>query len=236
LNADIILTDDLLVTMARIQKRIGQALVVGRRWNVDIVEEIAFEASRKWQRRFRDRVRETGELYDGWNIDYFIFRKGLFPKIPAFAVGRPAWDNWMIYEARRRRIAVVDVTKAVMAIHQNHDYSHTQEGCEGGKQALWFGVEAERNRKLAGHHLFSIVDATHFFCCGRFILPNVSPKRMIRHARVAADLYPEWRARLRLLFALEVLLNRIDRRVRIFLLHRGIDLFPHKEKRTRRLL
>lgn len=53
----------------------------------------------------------------------------------------------------------MDASKIVMAVHQNHDYSHHPEGSSG----VWQGPEAWANRKLTGggHHLFTLADATH---------------------------------------------------------------------------
>jgi len=64
-------------------------------------------------------------------LDYFIFPCGLFRDIPPFAVGRPAWDNWLVYKARSLGLPVIDATKMVTAIHQNHAYSHHPMGKEG---------------------------------------------------------------------------------------------------------
>jgi len=79
--------------------------------------------------------------------------------MPAFAVGRPGWDNWFIYHAYRRRIPVVDGSDALTLIHQYHDYSHMPSNDQG----VWEGPEADRNRRLAGgwDRLFSLEDATH---------------------------------------------------------------------------
>lgn len=233
LNADIMLTDDFIRIFNRLENQLGNVLMVGRRWNVDITESIACHSSAAWQADFRQRVRRTGELYNGWNIDYFLFPKTLVEAMPAFAVGRPAWDNWMIYEARRRRISVVDATLGIMAIHQNHDYTHTKEGREGGKQALWFGVEAERNRALAQQQLYSIEDATHVLTRRGWILPNVTPRTWRRHLEVVQALYPEWHRRLGWWRQLVKGWLFLDHQFRLFLFRRGIDLFPYKDKRRR---
>jgi hypothetical protein len=163
LNSDIILTDDFARGWELCRGRWRRFLLVGRRWNWDVVERMEFSGEPSWQEGLRARVRREASLYNEWNIDYFGFGRELVLGIPAFAVGRPAWDNWMIYEARRRGYPVVDATEAVMAIHQNHDYSHTAEGRAGGGMAVWKGEEAERNRKLAGAYwkLLSLEDATH---------------------------------------------------------------------------
>ena len=57
-------------------------------------------------------------------MDYFVFRKGTLGKIPHFLVGRDSWDNWMVYNALKKGLKVVDATKSITALHQNHSYSH----------------------------------------------------------------------------------------------------------------
>ena len=43
-------------------------------------------------------------------------------------------------------LPVVDASEAVLAVHQNHDYSYNPEG----KKGVWEGVESQRNLALAG--------------------------------------------------------------------------------------
>lgn len=52
----------------------------------------------------------------------------------------------------------MDVSAAVVAVHQNHDYSHVLQGKDG----VYSGEEARRNYELAGgwSHLRTIADAT----------------------------------------------------------------------------
>ena len=78
--------------------------------------------------------------------------------MPGFLVGRAAFDNWMIWKARKRG-PVIDATEAVIAIHQPHDYAHLA----GGKNEAYYGPEAEYNRALAGgsRHIYTLHDATH---------------------------------------------------------------------------
>ncbi len=96
--------------------------------------------------QLKAEVVRRGWVHRHSGIDYFAYRKGLYPEIPPLAVGRLAWDNWLVIEARRRGGAVVDATDAVFAVHQNHDYNHHS----GGYEAVWNGVEAKENRRLAG--------------------------------------------------------------------------------------
>ncbi|MDR1741595.1 MAG: hypothetical protein LBR38_07100, partial [Synergistaceae bacterium] len=47
-----------------------------------------------------------------------------YEHIPPFAIGRMAFDDWMVADAVMRGIPVVDATDDVVAVHQNHDYGH----------------------------------------------------------------------------------------------------------------
>jgi hypothetical protein len=156
-NADIILLDDFVSTVELVRAWSDRFLVLGRRRDIDASEELRFDEV--GLDALRALVRREGELRDGWWIDYFVFPKGLWEEIPPFAVGRPAWDNWMVFDAVRRRIPVVDATQSIMAIHQRHGYAHVPEN----RGDFWQGPEGDRNKALAGglDAAYSLDDATH---------------------------------------------------------------------------
>ena len=52
---------------------------------------------------------------------------------------------------------MVDLTKMVSVVHQNHDYSHHPEGWVGASK----GKEAKQNIKLAGEIAYSLLDAQY---------------------------------------------------------------------------
>jgi hypothetical protein len=131
--------------------------MVGRRTNLDLDQPQDFD-SPQWEERLRALAFEKGTV--GWPdaIDYFVFTPGLYALIPPLAVGRPAFDNWLIWSARSSKAPVVDASAVVSAIHQNHDYSHHPQGEAGAKA----GEEAMRNRKLVGaSRTYTIDYATH---------------------------------------------------------------------------
>lgn len=138
-NADIILFQGILDAVKTISW--GKFLLVGQRIDVDICELLDFSEP-SWEDNLRDRVAQYGELHQPTGIDYFVYPKGVWSDIPPLAIGRPGFDNWIIYEARRTHIPVINATDVVSVIHQNHDYSHHPEGKEG----VWSGPEAAFNR------------------------------------------------------------------------------------------
>lgn len=153
-NADIILLSDFLNAVQRV--RFSHFLMVGQRWDVDFNQAINFNLP-DWEPAMR-RLAYAAVLHPPTGIDYFVFPRGLWGEIPPFAIGRTAWDNWLIYGARSRRAPVVDATQSATAIHQNHDYGHLPLG----KNEAWNGPEAFRNQELAGGYkkFFTLLDAT----------------------------------------------------------------------------
>jgi hypothetical protein len=155
-NSDIILMSDFMQALQRVIDRKSRFLLVGHRWNLEVKELLEFKPD--WEEKLRNQVRKLGTLAGVMSIDFFVFPRDLLGEIPPFAVGRPTWDNWMLYRARSLSVPLIDATPVLMAVHQNHDYSHPQ-----GKAGIWNGDEALANNKLAGGqlHMFSLIDATH---------------------------------------------------------------------------
>jgi glycosyltransferase involved in cell wall biosynthesis len=144
-NADVILTPDFAQAVQKVQSELPNFLLIGRRWDLVLLDEIDFAAP-QWQESLSRQLAERGILHAECGLDYFVFRRGLWPQIPPFAIGRTAWDNWLVLDPQRRGIPVVDGTEFITAIHQDHDYAHLR----GRRQEAWKGQEAVRNRALAG--------------------------------------------------------------------------------------
>jgi hypothetical protein len=147
INSDILLLDDFSRAAARVVAAgYPSFLMIGRRTDTNITAPIDFSAA-DWPDRLRTTVAQIGSTAPRVCKDYFLFRKPLFADIPPFAVGRAAYDNWLVAEARRQRAAVIDATAAVLAVHQNHDYRHLN--ADRG-HAYIHGQEARRNIDLSG--------------------------------------------------------------------------------------
>ena len=142
-NADMILMSDMVRAARQVAAQKKDFLMVGQRWDLDLPELLDF--SDDWEARLRADVARRGEFYTPWGIDYFVFPRQLYTDVPNFTIGRPAWDNWMIYHASTSWGAAIDATRSVTVVHQVHDYSHLP----GGKPP--YGSEvAKRNLALAG--------------------------------------------------------------------------------------
>lgn len=139
-NADIVLFDDFLDSIGEINFK--KFLISGQRLDINTTPKINFKGN--WEIKLRDKIKKEGLLNQVGALDYFIFPKNLNFNMPPFAVGRGAWDNWLIYKAKFLKIPIIDATQTITAIHQNHDYSHA-----GGYKRVWYGEERLENLRLA---------------------------------------------------------------------------------------
>ena len=159
INCDIILLADYAWALASLSRYHQRFLMVGQRHDLDIREPLPF-ASVDWQDQLRRRALLEGRLRPPQWIDYFTFSRDLYRnKVPPFVIGRPGWDNWLIWFARHSGSLVADVSSAVVAVHQNHDYSYHPDGEAG----VWQGSEATQNYSLLenGRCFATIQNATH---------------------------------------------------------------------------
>ena len=161
-NADILFLPGILDSLKRIASSKRQFLGVGQRWDLDVESNISF--TNDWDSVLKERVHHKGKLHGQTGSDYFIFPRSCFEELPDFAVGRAGWDNWMIFKARWEHWPVVDMTKTLMIVHQNHDYRHLPGGIIHFHQP-----ETQVNVRLAGGRrtIFVLSDATHFLKDGQ---------------------------------------------------------------------
>lgn len=174
-NADIILFNDFMKAVEMVTNHSNPALMVGQRWNLDVNEPIEFGPD--WERDLRTRLSESGQLGPRTGEDYIVYPKGFIREMPPFLVGRSYVDGWLLYEARSRGLQLIDATRAVTAVHQNHDYSHISMA-KGGQVD---DPQTDQNFQLAGgrSRMLIIKDRTH-----------ILSTRGIRPAR---DIWRLWR-------------------------------------------
>ncbi|MDO8660178.1 MAG: hypothetical protein Q7K54_06330 [Candidatus Parcubacteria bacterium] len=125
-NSDIILMDDFLEAVKALSGlkqntnlNFNEFLMLGRRWNLDIKEEINFN-NNNWKQALKELINKEGKLQGLSGTDYWIFPRTLKFKIPLFVVGQRGFENWFIYKARSLKVQVLDATKIINVIHQNH--------------------------------------------------------------------------------------------------------------------
>lgn len=174
-NADMILMPDLITAVRQVQDQLARFLVVGQRWNLNITENLEFKPG--WDEHLRNMAITRGEFYTPWGVDFFVFPREQYSQIPDFAIGRPAWDNWMLYHAHSEGWLTVDVTRSVVAVHQNHDYSHLP-----GNKPPYGSEEARQNLALAGgrRRKFNIMDTDRELIDGKIRRPSISLGHVLR--------------------------------------------------------
>ncbi len=173
-NADMILMSDLIEAARNVAGQKKDFLLVGQRWNLALTEPFDFNGD--WESRLRGEVAKNGGLFSPWGIDYFVFPRHLYTEVPDFTIGRVAWDNWMVYHARTTFGAAVDATQDVLAIHQNHDYSHLPG------QKLYGTEIARANLAKAGGRkcIYNILDTNLELRQGRLSRPQIRLVRILR--------------------------------------------------------
>jgi hypothetical protein len=179
INGDIILLPDFAAAIARLSNW-KTFTAVGQCLGLDLAEPIDFMQSR-WVETLRARANMKGTLREPVAMDFFAFRRGAIGQLPAFAIGRPAWDNFLIKHLLNRRIPIIDLSPVVTPVHQNHDYMHVP--C--GKGMAWEGPEANCNRRLAALEFpdfhpahYSIWNAP-WVMHKHFVVPALSPRRIL---------------------------------------------------------
>jgi hypothetical protein len=172
-NCDILLTEDFRRAVATAAGWREKFLMVGRRWDVDVTAPMDFREAR-WQEMLRARARREGFQRLYYNIDYFVFPRGLYREFPELVIGRNWWDQWLVWQAGAAGVPVVDATDAVCAVHQNHDYSYHPQGMTG----VWHDEATRENFRQAGgwDRLHTIEDAGWRLTAAGSIVPNGSAR------------------------------------------------------------
>lgn len=168
-NSDILFFPDLMDTLKIVNQSTRRFLLVGQRWDMDIKEPLMIKPG--WSSNFIEQMKKNAKLHVPSGSDYFIFPRTLFTEIPAFAVGRAGWDNWMIYHGRCKKLAVIDATGSLTAVHQNHDFKHLTGGRVHRKQP-----ESLENLILAGgrHTMFTLANTNKNIICGKITNPKLT--------------------------------------------------------------
>jgi hypothetical protein len=181
-SADMILAQN-TVEAARIAMAWSRRfLLVAQRHDVDVRSLVEFDVG--WEESWAANAIARGTLHSPGAIDLFLYPRGQFEHMPPFAIGRTAYDNWLLWNTVASEIPLIDATGFVTLIHQNHDYAHAL------KLDVWDGDEARQNRKLIRHwtHYYSIAHATWMLRPDGQITPAVGwkyrmarPRQLISH-------------------------------------------------------
>ncbi len=161
LNADILLMPEFVDAAKQVANQVKDFLYLGRRWDLDVEEELEFAPG--WEEDLREEVDSRGTLHGPVGSDYFLVPRHLLHDMPEFTIGRSGWDNWTIYHAVESGWPVVDVTHSAMIIHQNHDYSHLP-----GNKPPYDLPETKKNIQIAGgvKTMYTILEANQILVDG----------------------------------------------------------------------
>ena len=118
-NSDILYSNSLVETLTWISNASVDlkkpVMIVGKRTNVIYVKE---NDTTSWTKLHAVATRR-GKLFVGRAEDYFITSRPYpWKDIAEVVIGRPAYDNWLVYNARTYNHTVIDATKTLLAVHQ----------------------------------------------------------------------------------------------------------------------
>lgn len=116
INSDIILTGDFMPAVGRLQGLFPRFMATGARWDIAPGKAIDFGWA-DWEQELRREV-SARSIFRDLAPDYFVFPRGIYDGMPPFAIGRLAFDSWLIWRAVRSGLPVVDMTASVLAVHQ----------------------------------------------------------------------------------------------------------------------
>ena len=134
--------------------------MVGHRWDINLMDIVNFNDQKESEIFWKDAQKKSIK-HACTGIDYFVFRKNSFTNLPDFAIGRPGFDNWILWNARRHFIPLIDVSNEVMALHQNHDYRVYTD------PKLFPDPDSLANKKLHQDRTLNLLDANYHFMNGK---------------------------------------------------------------------
>lgn len=146
-NADIVLLHDWLDAVLQVVRAWPDRpfLAVGGRWNLPSLPQVNFDDP-EWEIGLHEDLDRRGWLDTAIAMDYFVFPRTIAWRIPPLALGRQYWDSWFVYEARRQRVPVVDLSSVATAVHVEHGYDHIR----GRSPVRMSSPEIEENRRWVG--------------------------------------------------------------------------------------
>jgi len=187
INADIILPNNFLSSIQITSSAFNKFLMIGHRWDMDVEYGVNFNDS-KDIKNFWKRVSMDSRKHANTGIDYFVYRKNQWKNIPHFIIGRPGYDNWLIWKARRTLVPIIDVTEDVQVVHQNHHFNFHNLKSD---PKIIPEEEGKLNRELHGEKILNILDATYQLIDGKVLLKKDKGFR-IRNLHRLPIIFPEF--------------------------------------------
>ena len=163
INADIILPANFLKPILEVDKKFNKFLMVGYRWDLEIKKKIDFQDI-KSVKKFWINKKKIAKKQTCSYIDYFTFRKNTYSSLPDFIIGRPGYDNWMIWHSRRRFIPVIDASDEIKVFHQNHDYNFHNLKRD---PKIYLEEDGLENQRLISGNTLNLLDSNYEFKTGK---------------------------------------------------------------------
>ena len=186
-NADIILPANLLENIYIVSQKFNRFLIVGHRWDMDLDKIIDFDDEKNCN-LFWERVKTDSHKHACTGIDYFIYKRNQWGKIPDFIIGRPGYDNWLIWKARHNLIPVIDVSTEIRAVHQNHDFNFHNLTADPKIVPEPDGI---MNQKLHQGRTLNLLDCNYHIENGK-IYKNESKDYINRNLGKLPTIFPEF--------------------------------------------
>ncbi|MGA1824019.1 MAG: radical SAM protein [bacterium] len=142
INPDVIIMNDFITTINKVIKQVSTFLMIGQHWDLHIDKLLSFDPD-TWELEVKKIIQESGKIQSPTGIEYCIFSKNLYKNIPPFALNHFLWDNWLVYQSIIDGNPVIDVTRSVTAVHQEHEPPQINRD------------EVLKNKELAGPQISS---------------------------------------------------------------------------------
>ncbi len=122
INADIIVTQGLIRSINIVSKRWKRFVIICGTWELSMENEINLSTP-DWERQLRALVKKNRRAPSSIGMDLFLFPRGFYDHIPPFSISGLAWDNWLIFKTRSKRIPLVDTSHFMFIVHPDHERS-----------------------------------------------------------------------------------------------------------------
>lgn len=128
LNGDILLLPSFLTVLAEVAAGHDSFLLTSRRINIPPPGDLGSLDTVQLERVLNQLAHRSGSLGGIGALDVFAFPAAAFTAVPPLVIGRAGWDNWLVGEASRLGLPVVNASGAAGLLHQNHGYEHLPAG------------------------------------------------------------------------------------------------------------
>jgi len=121
-NADVILLSEFIQAVDTVYSQLGQAIVVCAPVNIKVTFEID-TADPTWEGHIRKEMRQELRAPTPVGADIFLFPRHFNWNLSGMVVGRCGWDNAALWRACTAPSPAVDVSAALAAVHQDHQFT-----------------------------------------------------------------------------------------------------------------